>query len=293
MSQRFAENLRFVLKALFITRSQLAAELDVDKSIVGRWATGVVHPSAHNRSRLTALVARRVDGFTGFDWQRDPASLAELVGVDLEAVAADAAPTHAAGPAIPLIEAIMATTARRGDAYEGFYRSTRPHAQRPGKFLHDQVMVRRDESGLLKLRMAAGGVFIEGWVLLLHSQLFILAAELTSGALAFGILNGVNGRRANTLDGLTLNCALDTSRTPTASAIIFHRIGDLSGDREADDARFEEIAQIDPRASDSSAPEQIRRHLAGDFGPTPLEAGGEWLLNMPLSRSRSTVHLPE
>ena len=44
MSQRFAENLRFVLKALFITRSQLAAALDVDKSIVGRWATGAVHP---------------------------------------------------------------------------------------------------------------------------------------------------------------------------------------------------------------------------------------------------------
>jgi transcriptional regulator with XRE-family HTH domain len=63
----FSEKLGLVLKALSMSRGQLAAQLGVDKSIVGRWATGAVQPSAHNLSRLTGLVAGRVDGFITLD----------------------------------------------------------------------------------------------------------------------------------------------------------------------------------------------------------------------------------
>lgn len=56
----FSDKFTLALKALSLSRGRLAADLGVDKSVVGRWATGVMTPSAHNMSRLTALIAGQV-----------------------------------------------------------------------------------------------------------------------------------------------------------------------------------------------------------------------------------------
>ena len=72
----FAPKLNFVLKALSMSRARLASELGVDKSAVGRWASGAATPSAHNLAQLTGLVSGKVKGFTSLDWDRDLASLA-------------------------------------------------------------------------------------------------------------------------------------------------------------------------------------------------------------------------
>jgi hypothetical protein len=287
MPQPFSVKFGFLLKALSMSRSQLAAELGVDKSIVGRWVTGAVNPSAHNLSRLTVLTAARVPGFTALDWERDLDSLADLLGVDSNALPGARGRRFGEGLPIPMLDQILETTARRGTAYEGFFRSTRPYAQNPGRFLHDQLMIRQNENGFLRFDMAAGGVFVEGWVLPLQNQLSVVGAELTSGALVFGIFNGVNTVQAGMIDGLILNCALDAGRTPTATAVIFQRIGDLSGDPATDDLRFADLAQSDALAPQGSVPEEIRNHLARDFGPAQLALGGEWLLRLPLSRSMS------
>jgi hypothetical protein len=285
MSEPFSEKLTFVLKVLSMSRARLAADVGVDKSVVGRWATGAVKPSAHNLSALSALMAQRVPGFTALDWERDLEGLAALFGVEPGMLA----PTYAAGLRgglpLPFLGQILATTAMRGAAYEGFYRSTRPYAANPGRFLHDHCMVRKDQSGLLRLNMATGGVFVDGWVLPLHNQLFIIGAEFTSGALVFGLLHGVNTVQAQIVDGLILSPILDTGRTPTASTIVLERIEDLSGDLVADEARFSQFAAIDPVAPEGSVPEPMREHLLRDIGPAQLALGGDWLLRLPLARS--------
>ena len=84
MSETFAKKLELVLKVLSMSRSRLAADLGVDKSVVGRWVSGAVQPSAHNLSLLSALIAERIPGFTALDWDRSLEAFAELLGADLD-----------------------------------------------------------------------------------------------------------------------------------------------------------------------------------------------------------------
>jgi hypothetical protein len=189
---------------------------------------------------------------------------------------------------LPLLNFSRATTSLRAAAYEGFYRSTRAYAEQPGSFLHDQFMIRRRANGLLGYEMFSGPVKVEGWILLLQHQLFVIGAELTSGAFAYAILNGVSTARAGRLDGLILYCAMDPTRTPTAAPILLERIGDLSGDSATDDARFAEHARLDPRARPDEIPKDIVAHLTRNIGPDQLARGGDLLLRSPSARSLSS-----
>jgi hypothetical protein len=286
MSETFSAKLDLVLKALSISRGRLAADLGVDKSVVGRWVTGAVKPSSHNLSGLTALVAGRVPGFKTLDWDRSFADLATLLGADPRAVPGLES-REPPGLPLAIAEHILATTALRGSAYEGFFRSTRPYVLQPGRFVHDHAMVRLDPTGYLRLRMGTGGTVVEGWVLTLHNQLFTIAADVTSGAMLFGIFYGVATPRADVIDGLMLGPALDVARTPTACAIIFERIGDLTDDPEADDRRFEALSKSDPVAAEGSISQAMRDHLVRDIGPEQQALGGDFLLRLPLTRSLS------
>jgi len=287
MSEPFSTKLSFVLKSFSMSRGRLAADMGVDKSVVGRWVTGAVVPSEHNLMLLTAQLARRAPGLTSLSWERNLAELAELIGADPGAVPTALPIMANQGLPLAILDQIRATTALRGSAYQGFFRSTRPYVMQPGSFLHDHGMIRMDDTGLLSLRMGTGGTVVEGWMLPVHNQLFCVAADVTSGALLFGIFNGVATARAEVIDGLTLGSALDGGRTPTASAMIFERIGDLSGDVAVDDARFETLAAGNPLAQEGAISDHLREHLTGDFGPAQLALGGGLLLQMPLSRSLS------
>jgi transcriptional regulator with XRE-family HTH domain len=283
VSEAFHRKLAFALKALSISRGALAAELGTDKSVVGRWVSGRVQPSAHNLSRLSALIARRVDGFAALDWELPISGLAHLLGASPEVA------DHVAGRGervrLPLVAESRLTTARRGGAYEGIFRTTRPYAQHAGRFMHDMILIRRDEDGDLRFLLVNSGVRVEGVVLLLQNQLFIVSAEQTSGAFAFAILNGVNTVQAGVLDGLMLWCSLDAARTPTASAVLLERVADLGDDAKADDARFAELCAADPVVPQHALAQEMVDHLTRDIGPSQIAAGGDWLLSLPLSRS--------
>jgi transcriptional regulator with XRE-family HTH domain len=287
MESPFSAKLTLALKALSLSRGRLASLLEVDKSAVGRWLTGAVKPSAHSLAQLTAVVAERIPGFAVVDWDRSLEALAEQLGVAPEVVPPSRAVRLAATLPTALIDELLDTTALRAGTYEGFYRSTRPFAQFPGRFIHDHVMIRREPSGVLGFTMGAGNVFVKGWVLRQQNQLFVIAAEQTSGALGFAILNGVNTPEAGAMDGIVLNCSLDAGRTPTASAIFLERIGELDCDPAADNARLATLAALAPMAPEGSVPEDLARHLVRDIGPAPLAAGGDWLLSMPIARSLS------
>jgi hypothetical protein len=282
MENGFRDKLELVLKALSISRGQLAAELGVDKSAVGRWVTGAAAPTGYNLVRLTAAVARRVDGFTALDWDRDVGALAQRLGAD----GAPAGP--AAADALPLnvLDQAKAATQLRASAYEGFFRSTRPYVLMPGRFVHDHGMIRLDPaSGLLSLKIGSGGTIAEGWMLPLHNQLFAIAADAASGAVLFGVFNGVAAPKVEVVDGLVLAPAMDPGRTPTAYAMMFERVGELSGDPAADDATFQRLASRDPLAPEGSIPDELARHLLRDIGPAQAALGGDLLLRLPIARS--------
>ncbi|MBS0334428.1 MAG: helix-turn-helix transcriptional regulator [Proteobacteria bacterium] len=287
MSEPFATKLGLVLKVLSMSRARLAADLGVDKSVVGRWAAGAVQPSAHNLSRLSGLIAERIPGFTALDWDRSLAAFAELIGADLKAVAGHAPAIDSAMGGLPLMgmEQFLSATALRGPAYEGFYRTTRPYILAPGRFIHDHAMVRIDPTGLLRLRIGAGGTIADGWVLPAGNQLFAVTVDVISGAVLFGIFHGVATPKADVVDGLVLAPSLDVGRTLAAYPMVLERVEDLAGDIEADDRRFLELAARDPVAPEGSISEELRGHLTGDFGPAALALGGDLLLRLPLTRS--------
>jgi hypothetical protein len=281
VSEAFHQKLAFALKALSISRGTLAAELGIDKSVVGRWVSGQVRPSSHNLSRLSAYIATRVNGFATLDWERPISGLAPMLGASPEAAGA----ARADMVQLPLVNESRAMTVRRGGAYEGFFRTTRPYAQYPGRFMHDIILIRRGDEGDLRFLLINGGVKVEGVVMLLQNQLFIISAEQTSGAYAFAILNGVNTVQAGVLDGLMMWCSLDAARTPTASAILLERVGDLSDDPAADEALFARLCAADSLAPEGSLSPEIVGHLTRDVGPSQIPGGGDWLLTLPLSRS--------
>jgi transcriptional regulator with XRE-family HTH domain len=296
----FSEKLRLVLKMLSMSSAQLASDLGTDKSVISRWLKGSVLPSAHNLSRLTALVATRVESFRTLDWERDPQDFAKMFGADPDTI------TRVMGGSVPSRglplanwDQMVSTTARRGAAYEGFFRSTRPAPTMVGRFAHDYGMIRRDPIGLLKLIMGSGGSVVEGWMIPLQDQLYAITTELSTGTLLFGIFNGMGAPRVDVFDGLTLIPGSYLGRSPTATAMLCERIGDLSGDTEADDRHCKELISRNPLAPEGSIPEHIRNHLVRDFGPAQLALGGDWLLTSLLSRSMArgpaldSLHAPD
>ena len=285
MSEPFAKKLELTLKVLSMSRSRLAAGLAVDKSVVGRWVSGAVQPSAHNLSLLSALIAERIPGFTALDWDRTLPSFADLIGADLETVSGRNPASPTLGLPLVGMDQFLSATALRSEAYEGFWRSTRPYVMEPGRFIHDHGIVRRDANGLLRLRIGTGGTVVDGWILPLGSQLYIIVIDVITGAVLFGLFNGVSGARADVVDGLVLAPSMDAGRTPTAHAMVFERIGSLTGDTEADDKHFLELAILNPVAPDGSISEAMREHLTGDFGPAAAARGGELLLRLPIWES--------
>jgi hypothetical protein len=276
----FSDRLNLVLKALSLSRARLAADLEVDKSLVGRWAAGKVMPSGHNLARLTERVALRQPGFTMLDWDRDLEGLADRLGVS---TAAASKPLDWVPPAL-LAEALRGADAR-GGAYEGLWRSTRPSSDLPGRFLHDHLMIRRTPNGPLGFRTGVEGVLYEGWALLLQHQLFSIATDSVHGTLLFSIFNGVARQKAEMLDGLTLACLRDAGGSPVASTCLLERVGDLTGDNDEDDRRYSAFlaAQGSPLAPEGSVPEQVRAHLTRAIDPDLMGQGG--LLRMYFGQS--------
>jgi len=281
----FSKNLVLVLKLLSLSPAKMSSELEVDKSVVSRWLSGSAQPSAHNLARLTSLVAARVAGFRALDWERSPESLAEMFGADLNAISSPGRARQPNGLPFAIWDQMISTTMLRGRAYEGFFRSTRPNPRNPGQYLHEWGMIRGDEIGLLRLRMGSAEANVEGWVIPLQGLVYIVAAEINSGTMMFGIFNGVGASRVDVFDGLILLPAHDLGRSPLAAGMLCERVGELSGDPAADDRTYDELSSQNPLAPSGSIPETVQAHLVRDFGPEQLDKGGDWLMTLSLLRS--------
>ncbi|HEY9219911.1 MAG TPA: helix-turn-helix transcriptional regulator [Phenylobacterium sp.] len=277
----FPAKLDLVLKALSMSRGRLAADLGVDKSLVGRWCSGAVTPSAHNLENLTRLIASKRSGFTMLDWDRDLAGLAHVFGIEPPAAVAPLAsfPPPTVGLPLPGLDIARMVTERRAATYEGFWRTTRPSIAMPGRFFHDYGMIRKGADGLLSFKMGGSGLLFDGWLLPVEGQLFAILFDTVGQTPVFLIFNGVSLHRAAQLDGLILAAALNAARTPSAYPVVMERMGDLTGDIDADDEHCAQLLASDPAAPDETLPDHIRKHLIRDIGPKAVESGiGELFL---------------
>lgn len=283
-SPAFADRLSLVLKALSISRGRFAADLGVDKSLVGRWCSGAVRPSSQNLARLTQAIASRHPGFTMLDWELDLPALAERFGLSLPG-AAPPAPAPSQPFPLGLFRQPAAVDQVRGADYEGIWRSTRPSSEMPGQFVHDHVMLRRTPDGAMSFTLGVFDVRFHGWTLAQQHQLFSVGADNETGTFVFSIFNGVVRQRAEVVDGLILTCLRDPSGTPVSSKCILHRVYDLTGDVAADDAAFDTLTRSPPFSAAEDVPQDIRNHLWHDTGPTAFAAGGDQMLMMNFARS--------
>lgn len=277
--ESFAVRFRLVLKALSISRGSVAAAIGVDKSLVGRWASGAVRPTSHNLSRLTVAIASRLPDFALSDWDRDLGDFAGLLGLK------HSASLHLEGKLEPFallpsefLEATRHLTHQRGSAYEGFWQTTRPSAIMDGTFFQDRGMIRVEANGMLFVRMGNSGLLFEGWALPAEGNLFAILYNSAGATPLFLIFRGVALPKAEVLEGLLLMSALNAERSPVAIPIVLERIGDLTGNLGADDARCVELFDQESTIDQSLLPEAIVNCLVRDIGPKAAVTGGERFL---------------
>lgn len=281
MAEGFGDRLSLVLKALSVSRGRLAADLGVDKSLVGRWCNGQVSPSAHNCARLTQAIAARHVGFTMCDWDLDLGALADRFGVTVAApahVPADLPTGFAEWLHLSKLREAALGSGAVSAALAGIWRTTRPVPEVPGKFAHDYVIMRPTDDGPLSFRMGIFSLRMIGWAIAVGDQMYCCCTNQSTGGSVFAILNRVHRPRIDVLDGVSIACMADAGGTPVAAAILLERIADLSGDPAADEARYEELLAEHPIAADGSVPEDIARYLMRDTGPTALANGGDAMI---------------
>jgi hypothetical protein len=286
----FPAKLALVLKVLSLGRGRLASELRVDKSVVARWLSGVHAPTGNNLSNLNAVLAARRPGFTVLDWELDAESFARKLR-PAEPETGPGPKLAANGPAdwIPaeVVREALLTTAARGEAYEGFWRSTRPAIDAPDTFIHDRILIRKADHGLLEFRLAVIDMQFVGVAFPTQTQIFSLCADPNTGIFIFSIFNAVLRHRADVMDGLSMTVQRLGGGSPVATPVLLERTGVLGNDPAADDARHAAESQLNPFAPPNSVPDQIVAHLRRDIGREALAATGPMLLTMPFATSMS------
>ena len=284
---QFADKLELAMKKLSLSRAALAAAVGVDKSVAGRWVAGKVHPSSHNLAKVSRVIAKEIPGFTMLDWEKDPREFAKLFGEN------GSVGGFGAGTLWPLLPEKLAEEARHASsrstqAYEGFWRTTRPSSDLPGQFIQDVSIVRRNADGLLKFTSGVEGFYYEGTSIVVGHQIFYFGADDAFGAITMGILTGVPRQRADVVEGLILTTLRDAGASPASSSFVMHRIDDLSGDEAADDAKFQSLVEnqklvaepgsVDPKIvehlhSAANAPGMLRMLFANSIARGPLLSG--------------------
>jgi len=278
MSDDFAPRLTLALKALSMSRGRLASEMGVDKSLVGRWASGSVRPSAHNLERLTRFLAGKKPGLTLLDWDRSLPEFATLFGV---VGVVDPGAKSGTGLSGALQDMVRNAVDSHLSAYEGFWRTTHASVFQPGSFCQQHGMI-RIEGGALQFELGADGIRYGGSMSPVEGQIFAIASDSVRQVPSFLILNVVPMPKIILMDGLLI-AASSSLRIPTAYSIIFERVGDLSGDRTADDAHATGLMQQAEFIDDDRLTDVVRHHLLRDFGPKAACNGGEMMLSAPLT----------
>lgn len=274
----FAGKLGLALKALNISRGRLASGARIDKSLVSRWLRGVSAPRGHNLEAVTTLIGANVAGFNQLSWELPIEAFGRLFGPEPAVAAEAAAPGWITQPDLQATE-------QKAPAYEGFWRATHPSITHPGGLLmHQYACIRREADGLLYLYIVAGRMSFNGPLIPVLDQLYAITRDPSDGTFGFVSFHGVIMPHAEALEGLAMVPAKSQLRPICVFPYYMQRIGDLTGDRDADDATLESMREAPTVAEVVS--EDLRRHLLRDAGPIPAPDQGVTRLTVEASRSR-------
>jgi transcriptional regulator with XRE-family HTH domain len=284
-----AAKIALLLKVMNLSRGRVAARLEVDKSLVGRWVSGAVQPTAHNLSKLTDLARSVRPDFNLLSWERPVDEFAATLGSGREAV-----PT---GPADPVWCFVVARTSRQevardGDAYPGFYHIWRYALNNSGAIVRETLMIERHGDDLL-IRETDGLNEHRGHAVLSRRQLYaIMEARERQDGMYFMVLNGVGTGRALLLDGIMLTVCSIRSLPPGATTVVLQRFADVDQDAAANEHRWaaekEEARTVllEGRAR-SLIPARILRAIENRVGLARSDGEIDTVLRLPVERSIS------
>ncbi|MDR7102593.1 hypothetical protein [Croceicoccus sp. BE223] len=271
------EKLDLLLKASSLSRVAIAHEVGVDKSLVGRWVKGTIHPGEHNLAKLTGVFRAHFPKLTVADWYEDKAELARRLGIQARSSALGVA-AGASGPFARIAEVSEPEIAFKAATYEGFWRTTRPSVVMQGELFHDYGMFRLNDNGMIDVIMEGAGLTFTGWMFPMSGNLYVFLFDPVGRTPLIVLMKGVTLPKALSMEGLLLLSALDPLRTPAAVPIILERLGDLSGDREADDRRLREIIDSPPEPVSPLGTEALRKACFRNVGPEAAKMGGSFHL---------------
>jgi transcriptional regulator with XRE-family HTH domain len=284
----FSEQLMLSMKAIALSRGQLAADLGVDKSVVSRWLSGATVPTDHNLARLTARVARDVPGFTMLDWEQPPEALRLRLGLAQPegntrpttepAIVADLAQPLVDLPdfaRLPAFAPARHETAARAARYCGLWRSWMPTVGRPDLF-HCEHTVIWEQGGWLAgfalgvcYRWPLTGFIANGQLLLVFSD---------ASDFVFRQFNRADQPIIDAVDGLMLAAASLPHQAPTACRVIMARVLDAGASRADIDAALAAREAERAFCDAEDLPPGMAEALLPDCGPKAEIGGGERLL---------------
>lgn len=282
-----ATKLDLALKALTLSRVGLAQALGVDKSLVGRWLSGTVHPTEHNLSRLTALISERHEGFRLIDWYGGLDEFAHGFGIETASPSGSPPAILRQGPLAQFLESSRHELMLHGAAYEGFWRTARPSLLMRDRVFHDYGFIRRGADGLLEVQMRGAGLAFDGWLFPIAGNVFVFLFDETGRTPMTVLLRGVNLPRAMVMDGILQLAALDSDRTPAAVPIVLERLGDLGGDAAQDRATCDRMMEDEAAPIDPIPADLLEERLFRSVGRDVSMAGGESFLAVTSARSLS------
>jgi hypothetical protein len=174
-----------------------------------------------------------------------------------------------------------------GQTLRGFWRTTRPSPEFAGRFVHDPIRITSTGDGVLVADVGMWGALMKGWVTSFGNQIFLCATDVGSNITGFIIANHLGVDRIEVMDGVVMGALRGSGGVPTATPIVLERVGDLSDDAAADDARFDAMRLDPPLAPEGAVPDRVARHLEAAIAP-----GGLPIISMPSMTSLARAMPP-
>lgn len=259
----FAARLRLALGRANLSPAALGAAVGVDKSVVSRWLSGRVRPTQHNLSRIAAVLAERLPGFTVLSFGNPDLLGPNLLGPNLPGSASAPVDTDLGSHALPVpfaqLDAARNETTRRGMEYFGTYWLYYWSFGQPGRYAR-MALILRPENGLIEARYGAEGFAFKGWALLMLNRMYLVMSEERFEAMAFLVLNAGQQPKARFITGVLTGPA-EGLLVPTAAAAVLVRNGDLTLDPAVDLARFTQDCQSAAIVDEAEVPAAVRSAL--------------------------------
>ncbi len=280
---------------LNLSRLSLSRELGVDKSVIGRWLSGVNQPTGHNLTRLTEIIRRYRPDVTLDFWQR-PIQPEPIDGFTSTERTSPLLP-----PDGPVLLGLQAERRAEIDAnylglWAGFYQST----QNRGSVVLCAMHIRDSRSGL-RCVFTEGKVSASGAAVAIGPRLHaILEIEPMHDRLCLFIFNGVGTPGAMVMDGIYMISAGDAAICVAASPVVLFRIGDAGDFVQAGglEGIMRALYTVNPRNLQDSvnagdpvaglariAPESVLRLLCAQVGVPRADGEIDHVLRMPSYRS--------